>query len=61
AYDRAWWFAGFVAERYGPAALRALYWAACGVGHVDLPAAVRDVLGTDMPDLLARWRQWLAR
>jgi hypothetical protein len=59
AYDRAWWFAGFVADRYGPAALRALYLATCGVGHTDLPAAVRAVLGTDMAGLLAGWRQWL--
>jgi hypothetical protein len=61
AYDRAWWFARFVAERYGPTTLRALYRAACGVGHADLPTAVRDVLGTDMSGLLARWQQWLTR
>jgi hypothetical protein len=59
AYDRAWWFARFVAERYGPTTLRRLYRAACGVGHADLPAAARDVLGTAMPDLLAGWQQWL--
>lgn len=61
AYDRAWWFARFVAERYGPTTLRALYRAVCGVGHVGLPTAARDVLGADMPDLLARWQQWLSR
>lgn len=60
AYDRAWWFARFVAERYGPTTLRALYRAACGVGHADLPAALRDVLGSDPAGLLARWQQWLA-
>ncbi|MGH3421212.1 MAG: hypothetical protein ACRDOD_16690 [Streptosporangiaceae bacterium] len=59
AYDRAWWFARFVAERYGPTTLRAFYRAACGVGHADLPTAVRNVLDTDMPGLLARWQQWL--
>jgi hypothetical protein len=61
AYDRAWWFARFVADAYGTAKLRALYLAACGVGHADLSTAVRDVLGTDSPGLLTGWRQWLAR
>jgi hypothetical protein len=61
AYDRAWWFTRFVADRYGPTTLRTLYLAACGVGHGDLPAAVRAVLGTDMPGLLAHWQQWLSR
>jgi hypothetical protein len=61
AYDRAWWFARFVAESYGKAKLRALYVAVCGVGHADLPTASRDVLGTDPAALLARWQQWLAR
>ena len=35
AYDRAWWFARFVADTYGTPKLRALYLAACGVGHAD--------------------------
>lgn len=61
AYDRAWWFTRFVAERYGTTALRRLYRAACGPGHADLPAAVRDVLGTDPAALLTRWQQWSAR
>jgi hypothetical protein len=61
AYDRAWWFARFVADTYGPAKLRDLYIAACGVGHTDLLTAVRDVLGTDSARLLARWQQWLVR
>jgi hypothetical protein len=61
AYDRAWWFARFVADSRGPATLRALYRAACGVGHADLPAAVHDVLGADMPGVLADWQQWLTR
>ena len=33
AYDRAWWFTRFVADRYGTGALRTLYLRACGVGH----------------------------
>jgi hypothetical protein len=61
AYDRAWWFARFLADGYGTATLRAFYVAACGAGHADLPTAVRDVLGTDMAGLLARWQQWLTR
>lgn len=61
AYDRAWWFARFVADTYGgPATLRAFYVATCGAGHTDLPTAVRDVLGTDPAGLLVRWRRWLA-
>ena len=59
AYDRAWWFSRFVAETYGPARLRAFYLAACGVGHGDILAAIRSVLGTDLGGLLAGWQQWL--
>ena len=60
AYDRAWWFARFVADTYGPSALRELYRNACGVGHADLPSAVERVLGIDTTGLLARWRQWMS-
>jgi hypothetical protein len=59
AYDRAWWFTRFVADTHGAATLRALYWAACGVDHIDLPTAVHDVLDTDMAGVLAGWQQWL--
>jgi hypothetical protein len=59
AYDRAWWFARFVADQYGPAALRRLYVVACGPGHPDTAAAVRAVLNVDMSDLLTRWQRWL--
>lgn len=61
AYDRAWWFARFVADTYGSARLRAFYLAACGVGHADLSTAVRDVLDTDSASLLTGWHQWMAR
>jgi hypothetical protein len=61
AYDRAWWFARFVADTRGTATLRALYRAACGVGHADLPAAVHGVLGTGMAGVLADWQLWLTR
>jgi hypothetical protein len=58
-YDRAWWFARFVADTYGPDRLRALYLRACGVGHTDLASAAQQVLGTDLAELRARWAQWL--
>lgn len=60
AYDRAWWFARFVADSYGPAKLRELYLTACGVGHPDLPGALRAGLGLDAAGLLTRWQRWLA-
>lgn len=49
AYDRAWSFATFVAQTYGPHRLRELYVAACGPGHPDAATAVRTVLGIDLP------------
>ncbi|WP_292991376.1 hypothetical protein [Mycobacterium sp.] len=61
AYDRAWTFALYVADTRGPPTLRAFYVAACGDRHTTLPAAVRQVLGTDDAGLLADWRQWLTR
>ena len=59
AYDRAWEFARFVADTRGTATLRALYRAACGPGHVDLPTAAHDVFGVDMTGVLVDWQQWL--
>jgi hypothetical protein len=61
AYDRAWWFSRFVADRYGVAALRALYVRACGAGHPDVATAVHDALGVGLDAVLASWRQWTAR
>jgi hypothetical protein len=61
AYDRAWWFALFIADTRGPPTLRALYQEACGDGHTDLPTAVHDVLGTDTAGILADWQRWLTR
>lgn len=58
AYDRAWWFSRFVADRYGAGALLELYRRACGPGHPDVATAVRDTLGTDLDAALAQWRQW---
>lgn len=60
AYDRAWWFTRFVADRHGVAALRELYLAACAPGHSDVATAVRDTLGADLPTVLDQWRQWAA-
>ncbi|WP_235852888.1 hypothetical protein [Mycobacterium interjectum] len=61
AYDRAWWFARFVADTYGTPKLHDLYLATCGVGHADVPTAIHDVLGTDTAGLLVHWHQWLPR
>ncbi|MGE5696339.1 MAG: hypothetical protein ACM4D3_14255 [Candidatus Sericytochromatia bacterium] len=51
AYDRAWWFARFVADEYGAPALRRLY-----VAAGDPQAA----LGVGWNDLLTRWQRWLS-
>jgi hypothetical protein len=61
AYDRAWLFALFVADTRGAPTLRALYAAACGARHTDLPTAVHDLLGTDDAGILADWQRWLTR
>lgn len=58
AYDQAWEFARFVAERFGTAKLRELYLTACGPGHVPPAVAVPLVLGVDPPELLVGWQQW---
>lgn len=58
-YDRAWWFARFVADTYGVDALRRLYVEACGAGHGDFETAVHRALNTDTAGLRARWAQWL--
>jgi hypothetical protein len=60
-YDRAWWFARFVADDFGVEGLRRLYNLACGPGHGDLGWAVREALDTDLADLQARWAGWLNR
>ncbi|WP_414685334.1 hypothetical protein [Mycobacterium sp.] len=60
AYDRAWLFARFVADSYGPPTLRRLYLLACGPGHPDPAAAVTVTLGTPLPDVLSGWQRWLA-
>ena len=58
AYDRAWLFARFVAERHGQAVLRELYLRACGAGHADAQTALRSVLGGGPRDVLAQWHAW---
>ena len=60
-YDRAWWFARFVADTYGPDGLRRLYTLACGRGHGDVAWAVREALDVDLSALQARWAEWLNR
>ena len=61
AYDRAWWFTRFVADRYGTSRLRNLYERACGQGHADIPTAVSETLGADLGEVLAEWRRWLSQ
>ncbi len=61
AYDRAWWFARFVADTYGTPKLRDLYLATCGTKRADMPTAVQEVLDTNPAGLLTRWHQWLTR
>lgn len=60
-YDRAWWFARFVADSFGADGLRRLYVLACGPGHGDFPWAVREALDVEMTDLQLRWTDWLNR
>jgi hypothetical protein len=60
AYDRAWWFSRFVADRYGPSRLRDLYERACGPGHPDIRTAVSETLGADLGEVLTEWRRWLS-
>lgn len=61
AYDQAWLFSRYVADRYGIAALRTLYLRACGQGHPDVATAVRDTLGESLPEVEAGWQAWQAR
>jgi hypothetical protein len=60
AYDRAWWFSRFIADRYGPDGLRRLYLAACGDGHTDVADAVHATLGVELDEVLDAWRKWLS-
>jgi hypothetical protein len=60
AYDRAWWFARFIADRYGASSLRELYRRACGPGHPSVEDAVSQTLGTGLDEVLVAWRRWLA-
>jgi hypothetical protein len=60
AYDRAWWFARYVADRYGTDTLRRLYEKACGPRHPDVETAISQTLGAGMGEVLADWRRWLA-
>jgi hypothetical protein len=61
AYDRAWWFTRFVADRYGTPTLRRLYERACGPGHPDVGTAVSETLGADLGEVLVDWRRWLSQ
>nr|WP_235683704.1 peptidase [Mycolicibacterium fluoranthenivorans] len=60
AYDQAWWFSRYIAARYGPATLKALYLRASEPGHPDVAVAVADTLGTGLDGVLAGWRDWMS-
>lgn len=60
-YDRAWWFARFVADDHGADGLRRLYVRACGPNHADFAVAVREALGIGINELRAGWARWLSR
>lgn len=60
AYDRAWLFARFLADRHGPAALRDLYRRAAGPDRVPAQVALREITGAEPAALLQQWRQWSA-
>lgn len=60
-YDRAWWFARFVADTFGVEGLRRLYNLACGPGHGDFGWAVGEAFDIDLIELQSRWAVWLNR
>ena len=60
AYDHAWLFARFLAERHGEPALRRLYERAAGPERVAAGTALREITGAGPEQLLAQWRQWLS-
>lgn len=61
AYDRAWWFARFVADTYGDDGLLRLYRSVCGPGRTDLADTLGPALGTDLQTLRSSWARWLER
>lgn len=60
-YDRAWWFARFIADTYGVDKLKELYVVACSPGHPDFSLAVQSTLDTDAASVSGQWAQWLSR
>jgi hypothetical protein len=60
AYDRAWWFARFVADEFGAPALRRFYLQAGGATHSSPDVAARTALGVGFDALTGRWQRWLA-
>ena len=60
AYDRAWWFTRFVADRYGTAHCAACTNGPAGRATPTSSTAVSDTLGADMGEVLTDWRRWLA-
>lgn len=61
AYDRAWLFARYLADRYGAPVLRAFYVRAAGPERTDVDTALREVLRTEPADVLTGWQEWCIR
>lgn len=61
AYDRAWLFTRYLADRYGPPTLRMFYLRAAGPGHTDTDTALREVLRVEPAEVLAGWQEWWVR
>lgn len=61
AYDRAWLFARYIADRYGVPALRAFYVRAAGPHHTDAETALWEVLRARPADALQGWQEWCVR
>ena len=60
AYDRAWLFSRFLADEFGPPALRDFYLRVAGVQRQEVAAALVAVFGAGPAEILASWQRWAA-
>ena len=62
AYDRAWWFSRFVADRYGtPTPAQAVRDGPAAPATQTSRRPCPRRLGADLGEVLAEWRRWLCR
>ncbi len=62
AYQSAWSFAAFVADRFGDEKLKDMYVkVARGGDTATQDAAIKDALGVDKPTVVADWQKWLRK